>query len=183
MQGPGEQDCARTSSAQVSIVVPEASGDAHTEGVKEQQTTQQSREMSRPADSGSFEDGHPQQLDLQHHEEAHVGTQPWLDEPGEAQRSPCCTVSGIHKIKAIKAPLNQKSKNFPAALLGALVTAAAGAGQPGSRRPRLGMGRCGVSREPRGCPGAWGLVPLPHPYLLVPTSPTPRLAGHSRHLG
>lgn len=133
--------------------------------------------MSRPADIGSAEDGHPQQLDLQHHEEAHVGTQPWLDEPGEAQRSPCCTVSGIHKIKTIKAPLNQKSKNFPAELLCVLVTAAAGAGQPGSRRPRPRDGelRCQqrAPRLPRGL-GAGATAPSLPACPHIPNAHTGR---------
>lgn len=70
-QGPSEQSCssgsaetgsARKSRDQVSILVFKASGDAHMEGVKEEQIMQQTQQMSRPADGGTFEGSHPQQL-------------------------------------------------------------------------------------------------------------------------
>lgn len=60
--GSAETSCARKPSDEVSILVSKASRDVHVEGVKEEQIMQQTQQMSHPADVGSFEDGHPQQL-------------------------------------------------------------------------------------------------------------------------
>lgn len=60
--GSAETSCTRKSSDHVSILVSQASGDAHMEGVREEQIMQQTQQMSRPADASSFEDGPLQQL-------------------------------------------------------------------------------------------------------------------------
>jgi len=83
-QGPGEQgcssgsaetSCARTPSAQASILVSTASGDALTEGVKEEQTRQQTQQTSRPAGVGGVEDGH-RQRNVKHPEAGPGSTAP-----------------------------------------------------------------------------------------------------------